>query len=1052
MKTGMKTGMTSMLVGAFAALGVRAADISWTVQPNTTADSEIRTDGRCLYAYTASATEVNVNGVQFGRFTANTASFAGDATLDESMGRLGVWMNGREEAWAAAGGSSEHLNLLKYGWYKYIAGKLTRTLTLNGLVPGKRYLVQLWMCDARDTTKISKTLTLGGVTGNCYADGFGCCFTGTFTADSATEAISLAYGSEGQLNAFQVRCIDEAHIVWTGSYTSGESDIRMDGSPVYAYKAGDSQSIRGTEFVGVSSGNVAAFGTDIAFSCNAMTVHKDFCWSSAGVPGGAYSYTPAYSNFVRSAHYSSWPKVGDVYYIRRDVTLKNLRAGLRYLVQLWAFDNRGNYSDRSVVVGNGVVIKHSDGTAYGHGSYAVGTFTAVSSEQTFSCYHRASQESMASGQEVLGPIQVRCLDEEYEGWTVGDTAADGSVDTRGAPVCAYAANATEVSGTKFLAVTVGDGNLFNEIAFVTNGAFHGQTVNKSAFIQGATVPVSPAVTNLLGGGFYQNDGTSSQDVLVRNLLPGRRYLVQAWFMDTRQNRSGNFAGKAIQYRILGTAPLGQFVTGVFRATSDTYAIPFATYNGQLNAIQVRQLDSPTATSISWTIAAAAAGDASVSTEGTQLYGYAPWAHSLGNGVAFAEVPSSATVWGEGDVSLNQTYGNRHNAFAAEGDGKLFNCGWYHSSVISPSETHTWTFTLGNLKPAYEYVVQLFVADLRNAGSGLRRISIDGVTGRYGPNTDGVSPYGTVCTGRFTADAKAKSFVVYYPDGIASAQLNALQVREIGSVGAVWTGPASGTWTTDGAGWTEGGAEKKGVVLWDSDTGRTRTAQIDGNVGLAFGSDVTVGGLYGSGKLILGEQETARRLSVVSEIAAPQATVNAVWDSSIISKTLPGTTVFAGDCPHLTSVNVSGGRAVLDGATPNQLKISVLAPGQLGFSSMRTLSWSSLSGNGTLAGPGGIEFASGGEVNVPDGFNYADGFAWGLKNGSVAVLTDGCDAGSLAFHIDDPKVYEGRVCVRAAGSVSGKPKFTFSSDGWRCRWNAALSGWEPVGGGLVLIFR
>ena len=1048
----MKAKTVVFLSAVVTAIGVRSADIEWTMSPNTTADSEIRNDGRCLYAYTASPTEVNVNGVQFGRFRYSTDSFAGDVTLDQQMSWLDVWMTDREEDWTAAGGSTEHLNLLKYGWYKNVPENRTRTFTLTGLVPGRRYLVQLWMCDARDQTKATKTLTLGGVTGNCYADGFGCCFTGLFTADAATQAISLVYGSEGQLNAFQVRCLDEAHITWTGGYTSGESDIRTDGSPVYAYKPGDSLCIRGTEFTGVSSGNVSSFGADVFLSRNTGSLFRKFCATSESVPSGAYSYTPAYSNFVSTAHYANWTKVGEVYYIRRDVTLKNLRAGFRYLVQLWTFDNRdASYSDRSVVVGNGVVVKHCDGTQYGHGGYAVGIFTAVSSEQVFSCYHRASKESMVSGQETLGPIQVRCLDEEYEGWTVGSTAADGSVDTRGVSVCAYAATATEVSGTRFQEYA-SDGYMFNEIALLTNGVVHAQVRNKSAFIIDATVPVSQAVTNLLAGALYQDDGASSQEVVVRNLLPGRRYLVQAWFMDARKDRSGNFAGKSFQYRDLGTAPLGQYVTGVFRAMSSTHSIPFATKNGQLNAIQVRQLDSPAASLISWSCAETESGESSVSTEGTQIYGYAPWAYSLANGVAFSEGAGNATAWGDGDVVLSQPYGLRHDKFAADEYEKLFKYGWYHSSTVSAGETPSWTITIGNLTPSHEYVVQLFVADLRNLGSGVRRMSIGGDVGRYGPNNDGKSPYGSVFTGRFTADAKTKSFAVHYPDGIASAQLNAIQVREIGTAGAVWTGPATGTWATDGANWTERGVDKTGTTLWNESEGVSRVAWIGQGVDFGLGADVTAGGIFGSGAVTVGLPATEKRLSIASEVAAPTATVNAVWDSPVIAKTLPGTTVFAGKCPHLTSLVVSDGRVVLDGEVSHALKISVIAPGQLGFSAMRALPWSAFSGDGTLAGPGGIELPGGEEVALPAGLEYADGFAWGLKNDAVAVLPDGCDASRLVFRVDNPAAYKGRICVRAAGSVSGKPKFILPDKSWRCYWNDELSGWVPVGKGLFIVFR
>ena len=68
---------------------------------------------------------------------------------------------------------------------------------------------------------------------------------------------------------------------------------------------------------------------------------------------------------------------------RASATLKGLTSGRNYLVQTWVLDNRsGNYYHRRVTLDGAATMRHNQGTQGGAGSFAVGRFTAASTEQT----------------------------------------------------------------------------------------------------------------------------------------------------------------------------------------------------------------------------------------------------------------------------------------------------------------------------------------------------------------------------------------------------------------------------------------------------------------------------------------------------------------------------------------------------------------------------------------------------------------------------------------------------------------------------------------------
>lgn len=1020
-----------MMAGILCAALSQASQIEWEVRSNTMSDEDVRIDGRCLYAYTPSATRCIVNGMEFGRFTSGGSSVAADIDFGDSNFSRHDNFFSDSIAWT---GSSGYEMLLKNAWYcsnGYQAK--TYTIVFKGLEAGKRHLIQFWVCDARGG-RSGHTATIGSASGSKEGDnGIGVNFTGTFIAGSSEETIELKFNNEAIINAMQVRCLDDAKISWSSYTTSGAGDVRTCGTRVYAYKAKNDLTVNGVLFK--EGTDATAWGDDIELSSKAGWPYDGYCATDPSVPDGAYSYSDDYRHLTSCGFYTSYTS-----YLRRIITLKKLEPGLRYLVQIWNFDNRnGAYSERSVLYDNDITVSNCvDGVKYGHGSYVVGTFVAASEKQTISYYARCLS-AMSNGEDMFGAIQVRCLDKAADEFTAGNTAADGSLTLRGKPLYAYAARETDIEGTMFRAFRA-IGDQYGDLVFTLNGEARTRLDRaEDAFLNGASVAVVPAVSNLLAGALYRDDGEAENEVHLRRLVPGRRYLVQAWFADTRPNgysKYVNFGGATAGYLNDTTAPLGQYVTGVFRATNATHAIMMNKANMQINAIQVRELDIGIDASSRWTIENTLEGEASVSTEGTTVYAYAPVGFRLDNGVEFTARSASATDWD--GVTLNQPFGAVHNAFGDNGASgamsTLLNNGWYQGSGSSAD----YEITLHRLQPGHEYIVQLFVADLRGSSSAGRRISIYGNSGRYGNYNDNAAPFGTTCTGRFTANCDTYAFQVNY-DGIGAAQLNAIQVRDLGPKHYLRNGAASQSWKQDGEGWTDSGIGQDGKILWSE--GNENVASIEGDAEIGLAEDIWAKTIIGTGNITIGETGCGKTLNVASEVTAPSATINAIWGSMHAEKTMPGKTTLRGTMPLLKFVNVWNGNLTIDNVPARELQITVMAPGELGFDEFRQIDISSITGDGAFSGPGGIDLADGKELALPSSLNYKDGFAWRLSNGSTILLPKGTDAAKIAVRIDNPREYKERAAVKAEGNVSGKPMFIFPEQTWTARWDDNLSGWK-----------
>jgi len=192
-----------------------SATITWNTRATIAGNSDVATNGGLLYAYDDSNLSATVNGVTFA--AGNSASaFGGNVTVSGAY-----WYNttafgsGAGAPWTNL--SAAYQSVLAGG--VYASSNVTLNVTLNNLLVGHLYQLQVWVNDTRSgASNRSETVTSPGGTGVSLDynsintnGGVGQYAIGTFTADAATQIFSLTnaqpalVGNSAQMNALQVR-------------------------------------------------------------------------------------------------------------------------------------------------------------------------------------------------------------------------------------------------------------------------------------------------------------------------------------------------------------------------------------------------------------------------------------------------------------------------------------------------------------------------------------------------------------------------------------------------------------------------------------------------------------------------------------------------------------------------------------------------------------------------------------------------------------------------------------------------------------------------------
>jgi len=205
--------------------------VNWSPAQKMTADTDVRTDGTLVGAFTAGGVNnaTTVNGVSFSHVNVtggNLATFGSVATavpLATTAASWNLYGLGPTEIGTPADPtlSPAYAELAKGGIIGIADVVGGVALTLNNLIPGQQYLFQTWVNDSRGNGNVeyrTQTLSADGFTSgvmpfnSTQADGGNGSFvTGTFTAvaDSLTIDYVPGVGGIGQMNAFQVRAVPE---------------------------------------------------------------------------------------------------------------------------------------------------------------------------------------------------------------------------------------------------------------------------------------------------------------------------------------------------------------------------------------------------------------------------------------------------------------------------------------------------------------------------------------------------------------------------------------------------------------------------------------------------------------------------------------------------------------------------------------------------------------------------------------------------------------------------------------------------------------------------
>ncbi len=189
----------SLLPGLLTAQVLHAASIQWDAPQNISGASNVSTEGAYYGSWSpgnGTAPAGTVNGVTLNGddLEITSSGFAGSAAAFGTHTTADATYNG----------------LLQYGTW---SNGTSASFTLNGtgrrpFIPGRQYLVQVWVSDARAEIN-GRTETVGGSGTLSYktGTGMGQYVVGRFTADAASQAISITASVSAQVNLVQVRDI-----------------------------------------------------------------------------------------------------------------------------------------------------------------------------------------------------------------------------------------------------------------------------------------------------------------------------------------------------------------------------------------------------------------------------------------------------------------------------------------------------------------------------------------------------------------------------------------------------------------------------------------------------------------------------------------------------------------------------------------------------------------------------------------------------------------------------------------------------------------------------
>jgi autotransporter-associated beta strand protein len=301
-----------------------------------------------------------------------------------------------------------------------------------------------------------------------------------------------------------------ASITWGPATTiAGDTDVSTGGTLKYAYYWSSStgnQTVNGVTFT--RSGSVNA-GTDVSLAIPNGATLGSFAGTAAPFTG----LSTAYRGVVGGVIYNGAPYSGTI-----TVTLKNLTVGNTYAVQVWLDDSRGSTDARSGTLtssgGNSVSLRYNLQNANGGvGQYAVGTFTADATTQTFT--------STSSIHAIFNALQVRDIGTTAApvftpnaGTYLGPQAV--TISSEAGATIFYTTNGTtpstsSPSGSSPVTVNISVPTTMTIQAFATNSAKANSATNTAVY---TTVAAGSGVWTSLAGGSWTTNTANWTNSLV----------------------------------------------------------------------------------------------------------------------------------------------------------------------------------------------------------------------------------------------------------------------------------------------------------------------------------------------------------------------------------------------------------------------------------------------------------------------------------------------------------------------------------------------------------
>lgn len=190
-----------------------ASTITWGTPTTITGDADVATNGTGLYAWTGGTT-ATVNNLSFP--AGNSGSVWGSVSLSGfGTDNQTAFGSGSGAPWSTL--STAYKTMLSGGAY---GGASAGTVTLNGLIAGHSYAVQIWANDNRGGGEATRTENASSSGGNTVTlayeanqasggGGVGQFTVGTFVASGTSQSFTLTPSAGGsvQLNAINVHDI-----------------------------------------------------------------------------------------------------------------------------------------------------------------------------------------------------------------------------------------------------------------------------------------------------------------------------------------------------------------------------------------------------------------------------------------------------------------------------------------------------------------------------------------------------------------------------------------------------------------------------------------------------------------------------------------------------------------------------------------------------------------------------------------------------------------------------------------------------------------------------